>query len=105
MSDDFHLYELEWTKDHIKTFFDGTLVLDFEHDADTFTKGGFDKNLDNPWKYEEDKNAPFNREFYLIFNVAVGGTNTYVPDGKCGKTWNNADQKAPNIFWDTKGTW
>jgi beta-glucanase (GH16 family) len=91
LSDDFHVYELEWTKDHIKTFFDGKLVLDFEHDSDTFTKGGFDKNLDNPWKYEADKNAPFNREFYLIFNVAVGGTNTYFPDGKCGKTWNNAD--------------
>jgi len=34
----------------------------------------------NPWENENNA-APFNQEFYLILNVAVGGTNGYFPDG------------------------
>lgn len=29
--------------------------------------------MNNPWD-GESLNAPFNREFYIIMNVAVGGT-------------------------------
>ena len=68
-------------------------------------KGGFSDNVENPWKYETDLNAPFNREFYLIFNVAVGGTNDYFPDGQCGKPWSNVDSQAVNTFWNTKDQW
>jgi hypothetical protein len=50
-------------------------------------------------------NAPFNREFYIILNVAAGGTNTYFPDGECGKTWTNDDPRAPNTFWNSKDEW
>jgi hypothetical protein len=45
-----------------------------------FTKGKFDTKKYNPWE-GEDINAPFNKEFYIILNVAVGGTNSYFPDG------------------------
>lgn len=31
--------------------------------------------------------APFDQPFYLIMNVAVGGTNGYFPDGWCDKPW------------------
>jgi beta-glucanase (GH16 family) len=105
LGDDFHVYELEWTKDHIITRIDDTEVLNFPFDQDLFTKGGFDPNLDNPWQYETDLSAPFNREFYLIFNVAVGGTNDYFPDGWCAKPWNNVDPKAVNTFYDNKEQW
>ena len=105
LNDDFHTYELEWTKEHIITRIDDTEVLNFPFDEDMFTKGGFDPSVNNPWKYEEDINAPFNREFYMILNVAVGGTNDYFPDGKCGKFWTNADPKAVNTFYDNKDTW
>lgn len=70
-----------------------------------FTKGGFPNHVNNPWQYEDDINAPFNREFFLIFNVAVGGTNNYFPDGKCGKPWTNTDPHASNTFWNAKGQW
>ena len=70
-----------------------------------WTKGQFPDGVNNPWQYETDKNAPFNKEFYLIFNVAVGGTNDYFPDGQCGKTWTNQDPHAVNTFWNTKDTW
>jgi beta-glucanase (GH16 family) len=81
LSDDFHIYGLDWTEEHIITTIDGKTVLDFQFDDDMFTKGGFDKAYNNPWQYETDKSAPFNQEFYLIFNVAVGGASDYWPDG------------------------
>ena len=30
--------------------------------------------LYDPWATSTDRNAPFDKEFYLILNVAVGGT-------------------------------
>lgn len=104
LSDDFHLYGLEWNEKGIKTTFDGKTVLDFPFDQDLFTKGKF-PHIDNPWKYETDLSAPFNQEFYLIFNVAVGGTNSYFPDGWCNKPWSNNDPRAPNTFYNTKSQW
>jgi beta-glucanase (GH16 family) len=49
LSDDFHVYGLEWTKDAIITTIDGTEVLNFKHDEDMFTKGEFPKDISNPW--------------------------------------------------------
>jgi len=105
LSNDFHVYELEWTPEFIKTKIDDNVVLDFAFDKDLFTKGNFDENLNNPWKYETDLSAPFNQEYYLILNVAVGGTNEYFPDGKCGKPWTNDDPHSVNAFYNAKDTW
>lgn len=38
-------------------------------------------------------------------NLAVGGTNSYFPDGVGGKPWSNSDPHAPNAFYDAKGRW
>lgn len=65
--------------------------------------GNFPKTEDNPWKGRTNQ-APFDREFYLIMNVAVGGTNGYFPDGG-NKPWSNNDPHAVNSFWDRKGDW
>lgn len=105
LSDDFHKYGLEWTEEYIKTTIDGKTVLEFKHDQDMFTKGGFPENVNNPWKRETDKNAPFNQDFFLVFNVAVGGTNSYFPEGKCDKPWSNQSPHAVNEFWDNKDKW
>lgn len=105
LSADFHLYGLEWTATGIKTTIDGQTVLNFPFDQDMFTKGGFPQTLDNPWKYETEKSAPFNQEFYLIFNVAAGGVNGYFPDGQCGKPYSNTDPHSVNAFWNARGAW
>ena len=42
--------------------------------------------LQNPWKYGPNS-APFDQQFYLILNVAVGGTNGWFPDGAGDKPW------------------
>jgi len=52
-----------------------------------------------------EKSAPFNQPYYLIFNVAVGGTNGYFPDGECGKQWSDTDPHAPNAFWNAESAW
>lgn len=46
--------------------------------------------LSNPW--QNGTNAtPFDQEFYLIMNVAVGGTNGWFPESQGDKPWlNNA---------------
>lgn len=105
LGDDFHIYGLEWTADGIKTTFDGDTVLDFPFDEDMFTKGEFPETVNNPWQYETEKSAPFNQEYFLIFNVAAGGTNGYFEDGKCGKPYANTDPHAPNAFYNTKDQW
>ena len=96
-----------WTKDRLYTYIDSedNIVLDVDmSDSDFFTKGGW-ANQENPWKFEEDMNAPFNREFYLIFNVAVGGTNGYFPSTCAGKPYDDTDPHAPNTFFDNLNDW
>ena len=66
-------------------------------------KGGFG-DMHNPWAGESNA-APFNREFYLILNVAVGGANGYFPDGVGGKPWSDGSGVAPNQFWDNRSQW
>ena len=54
--DGFHVYALEWTEDYIRTYVDGQVLLDFPNDK---------KGDDNTW--------PFNKECYVILNLAWGG--------------------------------
>ncbi len=67
-------------------------------------KGNFASNQQNPW-VGEPNSAPFNRDFYLILNVAVGGTNGYFPDGVGGKPWSDTDPHSVNAFWNNRGAW
>lgn len=53
---EFHVYALEWTEDAIKTYVDDKPQLIFPND---------DKGDNNTW--------PFNKEFYVILNLAWGG--------------------------------
>ena len=59
---------------------------------------------EDPWK-DGEANAPFDEEFYLILNVAVGGTNGYFPDNTCDKPWSDDSPNASNLFWDNREQW
>jgi hypothetical protein len=52
------------------------------------------KGRANPWQYSKNKNAPFDRNFYLILNVAVGGTIGYFRDGVANKPWKDNSSRA-----------
>lgn len=41
-----------------------------------FERGKFPSSYDNPWK-DSNINAPFDQRFYIIINLAVGGTGGY----------------------------
>lgn len=71
-TDEWHTYAVDWTADAISWFVDGQKVL-------TVTK-------DRWWSQDvsnQGKSQPFDKPFYIIFNLAVGGMydNYNQPDG------------------------
>ncbi|KAK9467991.1 concanavalin A-like lectin/glucanase domain-containing protein [Lipomyces arxii] len=114
-SDGFHTFGLEWTKDYIMTYLDGRLRQAIYHSFETesfWTQGNFPSTYDNgttvvdPWPAANNR-APFDQDFYLILNVAVGGTNGWFADGQGdNKPWINNDRNtAMRSFWDARDTW
>lgn len=59
VSDDFHTYAIEWTEDYVEFFFDGRAYM-------KYTKGMDGKDT-------TDMGWPFNKNFHLLLNLAVGG--------------------------------
>ena len=58
----------------------------------------------NPWS-GRGNNAPFDRRYYLIINLACGGTSGYFSDGVANKPWSNNDPHSVNSFFNNKATW
>ena len=61
-NDEFHVFSLEWKQNELKWFIDGNLFS-------TYTSADFGAN-----------NYPFNEDFFLIVNLAVGGNWPGNPD-------------------------
>lgn len=103
-ADNFHTWRLEWTPDHLVTFVDDQEIM--RTGPDFWQKGGFSGT--NIWAGGE-RMAPFDQEFYMIFNVAVGGTNGFFPDGNhyngARKPWSNSSPQAAQDFWNGRGDW
>merc|ERR1712241_628924 len=97
----FHIWKLEWTPDHIITSIDGKQILNVNPGNSFGDFGGFGGN--SIWK-DGGKMAPFDQEFYVILNVAVGGTGGFFPDGQsyngAQKPWSNRSPNAAEDFWD-----
>ncbi|XP_066995772.1 beta-1,3-glucan-binding protein [Anabrus simplex] len=106
---DFHIYEMVWSKTCILFKVDGEIIGKQPAPEGGFYKlGGLDKvpGGQNIWKDGEPM-APFDREFFIILNVAVGGTffsdgNRYLP---YGKPWNWSSPHPMKDFWDAKDKW
>ncbi|KAJ7898680.1 concanavalin A-like lectin/glucanase domain-containing protein [Mycena olivaceomarginata] len=112
--DGFHTYALEWSEDFIRMYVDSRLQYMFETkikqsfwergDFPTVVQNGSQSVvLDNPW-VNGTKAAPFDQRFYLIMNVAVGGTNGWFPDGP-EKPWLDGSGTAPLDFLRAKNQW
>lgn len=126
-SDGFHVYGLEWTPDHIKFLLDGNEMGTVAPPAGGFWELGnlASTGYSNPWE-GDTKMAPFDQEFYIIINLAVGGTN-YFPDdasNPSGKPWSNNSprvrglqkmlklnnvgfdfRQAATDFWEARNQW
>ncbi|KAF2643361.1 putative gram-negative bacteria binding protein [Massarina eburnea CBS 473.64] len=109
----FHTFGLEWSEDYVFTYIDSRLLQVFfiKFNKLMWDRGSFgkalvnDSALYNPWVQTGQKNTPFDHPFYLILNVAVGGTNGFFPDGVGNKPWGNESPTAPKEFWDSMANW
>lgn len=106
LSQDFHTYGLYWNESTLMTYIDSTPVLSLDLTGQSFwQRGGWaNSTRDNPWLGRSNA-APFDQRFYLIINLAVGGTNGYFPDGTPNKPWSNTASDAVNQFWQNAAQW
>lgn len=73
----FHTYRLEWTTSGLRFLYDNELVLYIPVGSGFWERGGFQNSgLPNPW-VNATPMAPFDQEFFLIMNLAVGGVNYF----------------------------
>ena len=104
---DFHTYGLIWNETYIGTYLDDpeNTVLSVPINQSFWQFGNWSgRDLDNPW-IKGGQNAPFDQEFYLIINLAVGGVSSYFPDNLGGKPWSDTSPHAVNEFWDDRSAW
>lgn len=105
----FHRYQLEWTPDRITFKVDDVETGTILADSGFWNRARFSENapgLQNPWVHGEIM-APFDQEFYIIMNNAVGGV-AYFPDDVTnpgGKPWSNTSPQASTDFWNGRGQW
>lgn len=112
-SSGFNTFGVEWSEKYLFTYVNSRLlqVLYANFDESLWDRGNFptsDSNgtrVDNPWASSDHNSAPFDQKFYLILNVAVGGTNGWFEDGASGKPWLDASVNAKKDFWNAQDTW
>lgn len=105
---DFHKYEVERTRDYIRFLLDGEETLKVSPGGGGFwALGEFQSHVDNPWK-GASKMAPFDQEFYLELNLAVGGASNFLDEWTNkphSKPWKNGDTTAMLDFYNAKAEW
>jgi len=106
--DDFHVFGVKWDEHGMYTYIDDDsnrlVEVDFDKQS-MWELGQFDElNFENPWQGRGNA-APFDQKFYLIMNVAVGGTNPYWDSITEGKPWTATDEDAPLKFWNARADW
>ncbi len=107
-SDEFHVFGLIWNERGIRTYIDDVndprkTILEVNFNETFWEKGDFGDQIHNPWE-NGAVGAPFDKEFYIVMNLAVGGTTGYWPDGY-GKPWRNDDAHSVNSFYSARNAW
>ena len=109
----FNVFGLEWSQKYLFTYVNSRLlqVLYTNFDEPLWERGNFATSTANgtritdTWSQFGRPQTPFDRNFYLILNVAVGGTNGWFEDNKSGKPWLDAGTNAPKDFWNARDQW
>ncbi|KAI5117892.1 hypothetical protein M0805_001977 [Coniferiporia weirii] len=115
----FHTYTLEWSSSFIRASVDSRLhaMLDLSTTSakeSFWERGGFpatatngsavDVEVVDPWEGRGNA-APFDQPFYLVIDLAVGGTSGWFPDGVGGKMWFDGSASAMTDFANAQSTW
>lgn len=112
-SSSFNTYGLEWSQKYLFTYINSRLlqVLYVNFDEPLWKRGAFPVVNGNGTRFQDiwseygRINTPFDHKFFLILNVAVGGTNGWFEDNVNGKPWLDNSPKATRDFWDAKDKW
>ncbi|KAK7067194.1 3-glucan binding protein [Halocaridina rubra] len=105
----FHVWRVDWTQDKFEFYVDDVLELTVDPGTSFWDLGEFANigDIDNIWE-RGDKLAPFDQKFYIILNLAVGGTNGFFPDevpSNPPKPWANTSPNAFLDFWNGRADW
>lgn len=107
-SHDFHTYKLVWTPKFIIFFIDGFKIGTVMVGDGFWARGGFESSgLPNLWA-KASSSAPFDQEFHIILNVAVGGTgyfNDHFKNEGAPKPWSNTSPHPARDFWRARNDW
>ncbi|KAM0281476.1 hypothetical protein ACHAQH_003506 [Verticillium albo-atrum] len=112
-ADGFNTFGLEWSQKYLFTYVNSRLlqVMYTNFDKPMWKRGNFPEanangtRLNDIWSETGRANTPFDQYFYLIINLAVGGTNGWFEDGKSEKPWLNGSPNAKKDFWEARDTW
>jgi beta-glucanase (GH16 family) len=115
-SDAYHTFGVEWSENYIYTWvdtrIDQSLYVPFGKKYGTmYQRGAFQEQSANgsipadPWSQTGRYNTPFDEAFFLILNVAVGGTNGFFEDGYANKPWVDGSKTAAEQFLNAQSTW
>lgn len=89
-NENFNVYRLVWTPNLLQFLINGEIVGTVEAGSGFWNAGNFaGSGLPNPWA-QGTTMAPFDQEFFIIINNAVGGTNYFSDDFENrngGKPW------------------
>jgi beta-glucanase (GH16 family) len=107
-SDIFHTYKMVWTPDYIQFFVDNRVIGTVDAGEGFWKRGNFQNTqFPNPWA-RATKMAPFDQEFHLIINLAVGGVNYFADSFRnagARKPWSNSSPHSVRDFWQGKSGW
>ncbi|KAH7890395.1 glycoside hydrolase family 16 protein [Phlebopus sp. FC_14] len=122
---DFHVYAMEWTGSWMRFYTDSRLQaminLDISSktsDSYFYNTGGFPSVamnmssgkyivVEDPWStaYGGSAAAPFDQQFYMVIDLAAGGTSGWFPDNVGGKPWYDGSATAMRDFAAAQSTW
>ena len=105
---DFHTYKMVWTQNKIEFSVDNSVIGTVKAENGFWNRGNFGSSgLPNPWAGATNM-APFDQEFHLIINLAVGGVNYFADSFRnegASKPWSNTSPNAIRDFWRGKNEW
>lgn len=121
-SEQFHTYALEWTDGWMRLYVDSRLQammnikITGKGGKSFYDQGNYPSTATNGSNTEvvvQDiwseagggPNAPYDQEFYLILDVAAGGTSGWFPDNVGGKPWYDGSATAMREFALAQDTW
>ncbi|XP_018800712.1 PREDICTED: gram-negative bacteria-binding protein 3-like [Bactrocera latifrons] len=100
LGNDFHVYTLIWTEEHISVAVDNEVYCNFNPDSHGRLANFNKDELELPNRVllrKGSKMAPFDQEFYITVGYGIGGVNDFnegLYDWQPQKPWENTNERA-----------